>query len=242
MAIWVIGDTHLSMTADKPMDIFGSDWENHQERLRQHWESMVSAEDCVIIAGDISWALTLAEAKADLAFLDALPGARKILLRGNHDYWWSTRSKVERFLEEERLLSLRLFQNEAILLDEASSPILLVGSRGWKLPSDEEFTAGDLKILHRERERLLLSLREAKRLREDSSIPFIGVMHFPPLNREGAPSVFTELLESYAVESCYYGHVHGSAGRQSFRGMRSGVAYKNVACDQLGCKPWLIRR
>ncbi len=240
MAVWVIGDTHLSTTVEKPMAIFGARWENHQERLATAWTSLVSAEDAVIVAGDISWALQAEDAVSDLRFIDRLPGKRKILLRGNHDYWWTTRAKVERLFLEADLPTLQLFQNEAILLSEAVEPLLLVGTRGWKLPFDDDFEEADNKIYLRECERLRISLKAAalaKTNADTEAAELVAVMHYPPVARDGRGSGFSELLEAYGVRRCYYGHVHGSAGARSFRGERNAVHYQNVACDQVDCTP-----
>lgn len=253
MAVWVIGDTHLSTLVEKPMGIFGPRWENHQERLAANWSAIVGSADCVIIAGDISWALQAEEAIADLRFLDHLPGRRKILLRGNHDYWWNTRAKVERLFRDADLQTLQVFQNEAILLTEAQRPLILVGTRGWKLPTDEDFLAEDEKIYKRECERLRLSLEASRAFQgqqghenpesesdHSTDLPLLAVMHYPPVTRDGRGSGFSELLEQYHVKHCYYGHVHGMAGSRSFRGERNFITYQNVACDQVDCTPVLV--
>ncbi len=240
MAVWIIGDTHLSADGSKPMDVFGPGWADHQARLAAHWEKEVGAEDCVIIAGDISWAMHLEEALEDLRFLHGLPGRRKILLRGNHDYWWGTKTKVMRAFEEAGLDSLQLFQNEAVLLPEAErETLLLLGTRGWLLPSDEAFTTEDEKILRRERIRLELSVKSADKIeaRDKKSYARIAVMHYPPLGRDGRETVFSSLLEDAAVRRCYYGHVHGAAGRLSFNGSRNGIEYRNIAADRLAFRP-----
>ncbi|NCC83538.1 MAG: serine/threonine protein phosphatase [Clostridia bacterium] len=248
MAVWVVGDPHLSLGGDKPMDVFGPNWERHQERLADNWRALVGEEDCVIVAGDVSWALRIEDAVPDLRFLDSLPGKRKILLRGNHDYWWTTRRKVTLLLEENQLTTLQIFQNEAILLEEAALPLLMVGTRGWKLPFDEDFSAEDRKVYLREVERLRLSLKAAADLRQSDGeggtqgnrIGLVAVLHYPPVSRDGRGSELSDLLEAACVKACYYGHVHGYAGRQSFRGERNGIEYFNIACDQIDCTPQKI--
>lgn len=235
MAIWIIGDTHLSADGSKPMDLFGGNWENHAERLREHWTRLVAPEDTVIVAGDISWGLQLEDAIPDLRFLHELPGRQKVLLRGNHDYWWSTRGKVTKALADHGLDTLRVFQNEALLVEDA----IMLGTRGWNLPFDDAFTADDAKVFNREVERLRLSIKDADRLQREAPAPLprFAVTHFPPVGRDGRRSRIAELLEESGVTRCYYGHVHGTAGRQSFRGTINGITYFNIACDQVDCCP-----
>lgn len=245
MAVWILADTHLSHDGSKAMDIFGEAWENHQERLARNWQERVQADDAVIIAGDISWALSLEDALIDLAFLHELPGRRKILLRGNHDYWWSTKGKVTAAMSARGLDSLQLFQNEALLLPEAEKEeLLMLGTRGWQLPGDEGFSENDAKILRRELIRLDLSLRAAAQTEKktDGNIRRIAVMHYPPLGREGEASAFTEMLEKAGVTDCYYGHVHGFAGRSAFRGSRGGICYHCISGDQIAFVPQRVDR
>lgn len=242
MAVWIIADTHLSSDGSKPMDVFGPGWINHQERLARHCAETIGPEDSLIIGGDISWALHPQDAVEDLRFIHELPGRRKILLRGNHDYWWTTKAKTERLFGEEGLGSLELLQNDALLIDDRDGALVLMGTRGWTLPFDEGFGPEDEKIYRRELSRLKLSANAALKLEASSpeKYPIIAVMHFPPLSREGRASEFCDILEACGVSRCYYGHVHGNAGKSSYQGEHKGIIYANIACDRLNCCPQKI--
>ncbi len=238
MAIWAIGDTHLSLSVDKSMHIFGAGWEDYVERLRQNWSTCVSDEDTVLILGDISWGMKPEEAVADLTFLHKLPGRRKILLRGNHDYWWTTRRRVDQIFEENNLHTLEIFQNEALLLEENGQNILLTGSRGWKNPMDDDFTDDDNKVYKRELERLKLSLREGNTMAQAQSIhKRLAITHYPPIQRDGRLTEFAKLLVSNQVDLCCYGHVHGLAARQAYEGTVDGCSFMKVSADYLGFRP-----
>ena len=221
MAVFAISDLHLP-ARKKPMDIFGPQWENHFERISGDWLARVSPEDIVLLPGDLSWAMVLEEALEDLGKIGALPG-RKLILRGNHDYWWSAIGRVRRALPE----GMYALQNDAVLLDG----ILFAGSRGWTIP-----TAGtgedDQRIYARERMRLEMSLKTARRL--DADAPIIAMMHYPP-RIDGAPG-FSDILESYGVRDCVYGHLHGAAIQSGVRGVHGGVRYHQVSCDGLDFK------
>lgn len=166
MAIFAISDLHLSLSTDKPMDIFGSNWENYTERMRENWNRIVSPEDLVLIPGDISWAMYLQEAQEDFSYINALNG-QKILLRGNHDYWWTTLNKMERFVEEQGFDTLHFIKNTAFLWNGTA----ICGTRGWTI-AGAGASAEDKKIYERERQRILLSLEDAKALHPDRILGF----------------------------------------------------------------------
>ncbi|MHC4941102.1 MAG: metallophosphoesterase [Planctomycetota bacterium] len=223
--IFAIADTHLGKAVNKPMDIFGPAWEGHAERLEAAWTEEVGEEDWVLLPGDISWAMKLDEVGEDLAFLGRLPG-RKILLKGNHDYWWTSRSKVEAILPER----MQLLQNDCIDLGDG---IGLVGTRGWQPPEAPRASEHDAKIYVREVARLELSLRAAKGRFEK----LVAMLHYPPIYAGLGETDFVPLLKEAGVSVCLYGHLHGRDHRYAFQGERDGVRYQFVAADFLQFRP-----
>ena len=218
MAVYAISDLHLP-ARQKPMDVFGDHWKDHFERIRADWLARVADGDLVLLPGDLSWAMRLEDAQEDLARIAALPGT-KILLRGNHDYWWSAIGRVRRALPE----GMVALQNDAVRFGGR----LYAGSRGWMLPGPET-TEEDLKIYNRERMRLEMSLRQARRL--DAEAPITAMMHYPPLADD--QTGFSDILEAYGVADCVYGHLHGAAIYGAVRGLRGSVRYHQVSCDGL---------
>ena len=219
MRIFAISDLHLPARR-KPMDIFGPHWENHFERIRDSWLSQVTEEDVVLLPGDFTWAMRLDEAMEDIGKVGVLPG-RKILLRGNHDYWWGGIGQVRRALPE----GMYALQNDAMEMEG----IVFAGSRGWTLPGSEAATGEDLKIYQRERLRLEMSLKAARRLGEEK--PLIVMMHYPPFST--ACEGFSDLLSQYGVDKCVYVHPHGAGLQAAFNGVKNGVTYYQVSCDGL---------
>lgn len=229
MAIFAIGDLHLSQEQDKPMDIFGSEWESHAIKIKENWDRVVGKDDLVIVAGDISWAMHLAEAIPDLQWLAELKGT-KLLIKGNHDYWWNSIGKVRSQLP----LSLYALQNDHFPWDSR----VVCGTRGWICPGEEGFdNEHDQKLYLREVQRLQLSLESSSRY---SFSDIIVALHFPPYNRKGQPSAFTRLLERYKVKICVFGHIHDSGRDYIFQGNRNGVEYRFVAADGIGFTPLLL--
>ncbi|MDQ0188466.1 metallophosphoesterase [Alicyclobacillus cycloheptanicus] len=224
MALFALADLHLGQAVDKPMDVFGAAWQDHTEQIRRSWCAEVSQEDTVLVPGDISWAMHLPEAIPDLDWIAALPG-KKILLRGNHDYWWSSIKKVRQALAP----GVQALQNDAFIADGYA----ICGSRGWLLPTHPKFTEADQAIYLREAERLQLSLKAAAAL----ALPMVAMMHYPPTDQDGSSTLFTDLLEQYGVERCVYGHLHGPAHRFAFEGTRRGVSYHLVSADYLRFAP-----
>jgi hypothetical protein len=228
MSLFGIADLHLSSDHTKPMDVFGDHWRDHMTRMAQAWDATVADEDIVLCPGDLSWALRLEDAQADLAWIAARPG-RKILCRGNHDYWWSGISKVRSALPS----GCFALQNDAIRCGD----LVIAGSRLWSLPGSPEFGRDDDKIYKREITRLEMSLRAAHKL-ADSSSRIVAAVHFPPFTADGTASAFSETIENYEVNLCVYGHLHGDqAHRSAVEGTRGTVNYALVACDAIGFSP-----
>lgn len=223
MTIWAISDLHLP-AREKPMDIFGPHWANHFERIRSAWLEQIGAEDIVLLPGDLTWAMRLEEALEDLMKIAALPG-RKILLRGNHDYWWGSISRLRAALPE----GCYALQNDALLIDD----LVFAGSRGWLIPNEADSVSDDAKIYRRERQRLEMSLESAKRLC-DAGKPIV-MMHYPP-RAEGSEG-FADILRAYGVETVVYGHLHGAGIAGAIRGEVDGIRYHLVSCDALDFKP-----
>lgn len=239
MRIFALSDLHLSLTAPyraggggaprlaKPMSVFGAQWEDFFQRLEANWRAVVTDADAVLLAGDLSWAMTLEEAGNDLAFLSSLPG-RKLIVKGNHDFWWSSISRLRAALPP----SIVALQHSA----QALGGHAICGTRGWLLPEAREFKKGeDDKIYQRELLRLEMALKEAAALR----LPIIAMLHFPPLPRPGSASGFCDLLERYQAAACVYGHIHGDKA-PAFEGAYRGVRYYNTSADRLAFRPLLI--
>lgn len=225
MSLFVIGDTHLSLSTDKPMDIFGG-WKNYMQRLEENWRSVVQPQDTVITPGDVSWGMSLEQAKEDFLFLHRLPG-KKILMKGNHDYWWTTRAKMESFLEENGLDSLSILHNNAVSVEGLS----LSGSRGWMFEQGQEH---DKKIINREAGRIRASLQDAQRFGEQEKVLFL---HYPPVFMQDSIPEFFEVMNQYGVRRCYYGHIHSQGCRFAFQGEWCGVQLEMVSADYLRFMP-----
>lgn len=225
MAVYAIADLHLP-AQKKPMDVFGPHWKDHFQRIQQDWLERVRTNDLVLLPGDLSWAMRLEEALEDLQSIERLPG-RKILLRGNHDYWWSSIGRVRRALHE----GTYAIQNDSVFIDGR----LYAGTRGWTLPGPQA-TEDDLRIYERERLRLEMSLKHARRT--DARAPITVMMHYPPLSDEHPG--FSDILEAYEITDCVYGHLHGAALYGAIRGQIGGIHYHQVSCDGLGFKLYLL--
>ena len=228
--IFAIGDLHLSLSVENnAMDVFGPGWANHVARLKEGWQDTVGEEDLVLVPGDISWGLRLEEALADLDFIHSLKGT-KILLRGNHDYWWTGYSKVKSILPP----SVKAVQNGALLWNG----VIVGGTRGWNTPLSPDFSESkDRKIFEREKLRLGLSLQamdaKAGRLR-------VIMLHYPPFNEKGEPTDFADMLRGHGVDHAVYGHLHGRSCLGSFEGEHEGTRYHLVSADHLRFVPRLI--
>jgi hypothetical protein len=232
MAIWAISDLHLSHASDKPMDVFGSHWIGHHHRMAESWDRLVDADDLVLVPGDNSWALKLDEAAQDLQWIHERPGT-KMLLKGNHDYWWTGIGKVRAAMPS----TLQGLQNDTLVWKNYR----IAGARLWNQPGHKRFTEDDDKIYHREIERLKLSLNLATKQCEKDGKELIVMVHYPPF-RERRPSVFTELIEATTTRTCIFGHLHGRQSHErTFQGEHNGVEYQLVACDYLNFSPVKLR-
>lgn len=224
MALYAISDLHLAFTTDKPMDIFGEKWLKHDEKIKQNWISKITEEDTVLIAGDISWSMKSSDSKVDLDWINDLPG-KKIISKGNHDYWWGGISKLNNMYENTKFLQNNFYAYE----DYA-----ICGSRGWILEGSDRFTEKDKKIFNREIIRLRLSLDKAK---EAGYEKFIVMIHYPPMNEKREASAFTEIFKEYGVEKVIYGHLHGPSLATAFNGEHEGINYIITSCDYLNFDP-----
>lgn len=220
MALYAIGDLHLSLSADKPMDVFGSKWENYVERIRDAFSGLKD-DDVIVLAGDISWGISLEEALADFRFLDALPG-KKILLKGNHDYWWGTAAKMKKFFAEHELTGFDILYNNCFFYGGYA----ICGTRGWFYEEDSAGTHTE-KMLNREALRLEASLKAA------GEKPIICFLHYPPVYQGYQCPELLQLLDRYGVERCYYGHLHGPTHRRAFEGRRNSTEYALISADYL---------
>ena len=223
MAIFVVGDLHLSLGGDKPMDVFEG-WEGYLPKLEANWRTLISPQDTVILAGDTSWAMKLEDAVQDFQFLHSLPG-EKILLKGNHDYWWETVSKMTRFFEAEGLHNFEFLHNNCLCYGD----VALCGTRGWFL--DVEKGPHNEKMLRREVMRLEASLKAAG---DREKICFL---HYPPLYQGYRCQEILDLLAKYHIERCCYGHLHGRSTRAAFEEEHQGTAFALVSADHLHFTP-----
>lgn len=236
MALYVLSDLHLSLSAqtDKSMEVFGPRWANYTERIQKAWTALVEPQDTVLIGGDLSWALTLEEAKEDLAFLHSLPG-KKILLKGNHDFWWTTLKKMNTYLEDNGYGDICFLQNSAYLCDG----MVICGARGWFYEKDDAAThtgADYERMIAREVGRLELSLKAAEDLTEgmEDRPERIVFLHFPPLWNGTVCQPIMDVLTAHGIRRCYFGHIHGAAETQF---EESGITFTLTAADALGFVP-----
>lgn len=227
MALYTISDLHLPLGIDKPMDIFGGRWENYVEKLREGWQQSVTEEDTVVLPGDFSWATYLHQAERDFEFLHSLNG-KKILLKGNHDYWWTTQTKMKQYMAEKQLDDISILQNNSYTVGRTA----VCGTRGWGCVSTVAAAGEDKKILNREIQRFELSLRAARDFDE-----IIAFFHYPPIAADCTENEFTHLMRDYGVKKCVYGHIHGRGSENALRGFIGGVEYLLVSCDYLLFSP-----
>ena len=224
MKIYAISDLHLSTSCDKPMDIFGGNWEGYTEKIIENWENKITDDDLVLIAGDISWAMRLEETKTDLEWIDKLPG-KKIIIKGNHEYWWKSISAVREVLPD----SIMAIQNDSIKIGD----YIICGTRGWTVPEEnKEFLPEDEKIYKREAERLKLSFKTVEKVREEGDV-VIALVHYPPFNVHREDNLFTEIFENNKVDIVVYGHLHGKSVKADKIVYKKGVKYYLTSCDQV---------
>ena len=224
MSLFVIADLHLSLSVNKPMDIFGG-WDNYVERLTENWQSSVAEDDTVVIPGDVSWAMNFVEAKADFDYLNKLNG-RKIIIKGNHDYWWNTMSKMNRFIEENGFDTINILNNNHYSYENYG----ICGTRGW---INETEVPADAKVLAREAQRLEMSIRSAI---DDGKEPLV-FLHYPPIFANDYNYDIIDVLFKYNIKKCYYGHLHGKAHRYAVCGEYDGINYELIASDFMQFAP-----
>ena len=229
MALYAIGDLHLSLAANKPMDVFGGAWSGYMEKLKEGL-SVITEEDTTILLGDLSWALDMQGAREDFAYINAIPG-RKIILKGNHDYWWTTATKFYKFCEAEGFANMYILNNNAYEYED----IAVCGTRGWFFEEDAAVGSHNDKVFKRELIRLETSLKAAG---EKEKLCFL---HYPPRYRGYECPEILSLLKQYGVTACYYGHLHGDSHKLAIEGLHDGVDFRLCAADFLKFHPFRIK-
>lgn len=228
MALFVIGDPHLSLGAEKSMDVF-SGWQDYVPRMEAAWREDVGEDDTVVVAGDFSWGMSLEEALEDFKFLARLPG-KKILLKGNHDYYWTTVAKMDKFLFENGITGISFLNNNSYETDE----FIICGSRGWAFPESEE----DFKIVNRETGRIRASLASGKKSEKEK----ILFLHYPPVSDRSCLNEFIDVMTEFGVKRCYYGHLHSAGHASAFTGEHCGIRFELISADYLKFRPKRIER
>ncbi len=229
MSLFALGDTHLSFGVEKPMDIFHG-WSGYEQRLEENWRKIVKEEDTVLICGDVSWGMKLGEALEDFKFLDSLPG-KKLLMKGNHDYWWETKAKMQKLFADNEITTLDFLFNNAVKLGD----IAVAGTKGWFFDSGAEDEA---KALNRELCRLKLSLTQAQKLGGE----IVAFLHYPPISLRAECSEIVDLLCEFGVRRCYYAHLHGPSIKNAFVSEHRGIKFSLISGDSLGFCPKLIEK
>lgn len=230
MAIFTIGDLHLAFKENKPMYIFGENWKNHYEKIKKNWLENVNENDLVILPGDFSWAMRLKDTDKDFEYLCGLPG-KKLLLKGNHDYWWETITKMRRFLKEKNFDNIDFLYNNSFKFEN----YVIAGTRGWNIAESEE----DKKIYCREVQRLEMSLEQATNIKENND-EIIVFMHYPPITKISLLTNnqldFVKVMKKYKIKKCYYAHLHGTSINDAVEGEHYGINFKLVSADKLDFK------
>lgn len=227
MSIYVIGDLHLAKAVEKPMDIFGG-WDRYMERIEENWKNNVKEDDTIVLAGDISWAMDMKQSIPDFQFIHELPGS-KIILKGNHDYWWGSLTAMYRELEKHNIDSIQFLHNNSYIVDG----VALCGSRGWMFETGEDHNE---KIINREALRIEASLKDAPKDAEK-----ILFLHYPPIYGEQELTEYISIMQEYDVKECYYGHIHGKGHAFAFEGERHGITFKMISADYIDFNPLKIR-
>ena len=227
--IYTIADLHLSFGTNKPMDVF-SGWSNYTERIRENWQRLVEPDDTVVIAGDISWAMKLNEINKDFEYIQSLNG-KKIILKGNHDYWWTTKSKMDKYIKESGFDSISILHNNYYVVEDTA----ICGTRGWFYDAEKD---EDMLILKREVGRLKMSIEPAVK----SGYKPVVFLHYPPVYNGMECTEIMDVLREYEIEKCFYGHVHGgNAAKKAFVGEKDGIHFRLVACDYVKFTPMSIK-
>lgn len=224
MALYAISDLHLDLNGDKPMDVFGQNWFQHDKKIRDNWVKKVKDEDTVLIAGDISWSMKIEDGMNDLQWIHNLPG-RKIMVKGNHDYWWVSITKLNNLYED-----MKFIQNNFFVYEDYA----ICGTRGWICPGGENFKVHDEKIYTRELARLRMSLDAAVK---EGFEKFIVMIHYPPMNEKLVESGFVEIFKEYNIEKVVYGHLHGPSLTKALNGEKDGIEYILTSGDYLDFNP-----
>ena len=236
MALFAMSDLHLALSnPEKTMSVFGSGWDNYIERIKSGFEELVSPDDTVLMPGDLSWATYLKDATEDFKFINDLPG-KKIICRGNHDYWWTTVKKMEETFAQMGVNTITIARNNII---EAEG-CLITGTRGWKVPGDENFSEEDKKIYERELIRLGLCIDALGKADPDHSKPHVVMLHYPPLTSKVMKGDFSSILEKADVDLVVYGHLHGRAHQKVFEGKRGNTEYRCVSADYCNFRPFQL--
>ena len=223
MAIYTIGDLHLSFENPKPMNIFGENWNNHEEKIKNDWISKVKPDDTVIHPGDFSWAMYLKDTLKDFEYLNSLPG-KKIMLKGNHEYWWTTVTSMRKYIEEKSFKNIDFLYNNSYEYENK----IIAGTKGWNIQED-------IRLTKREVARLELSIKDGiQKHGEDKEI--IVFMHYPPLTKNYMNTEYTNMLKKYNIKRCYYGHLHANSILDAVEGNVDGIEYKLVSSDGLDFK------
>ena len=227
--IYAIADLHLSFGTNKPMDVF-SGWDNYTERIRENWQRLVEPDDTVVIAGDISWAMKLNEINKDFEYIQSLNG-KKIILKGNHDYWWTTKSKMDKYIKESGFDSISILHNNYYVVEDTA----ICGTRGWFYDAEKD---EDMLILKREVGRLKMSIEPAVK----AGYKPVVFLHYPPVYNGMECTEIMDVLREYEIEKCFYGHVHGgNAAKKAFVGEKDGIHFRLVACDYVKFTPMSIK-
>ena len=234
MSLYTIGDLHLSLGTNKPMDVFGGRWENYVQKLSDGF-SQLNDDDLTVLCGDITWGMTMEEALPDFKFIDALPG-KKIILKGNHDYWWTTASKMTKFFEKNNFDTIRFVQNNSVIISDNNRKIAICGTRGWIIPPLGSI-GEDRKIFEREKQRLVLSFQDALRSNPDK---IIAAMHYPPVEKDAESSDFIRIMSEFNADECVFGHLHAASHINAPHGVYGGIRLRLVSCDYLNFVPLLI--
>ncbi len=227
MAIYTIGDLHLSFNENKPMSVFGENWEGYEQKVKENWIKLVKKEDLVVLPGDFSWSMYLKDTYKDFEYINSLPG-KKLLLKGNHDYWWSTVNSMRNYIKENDFKNIDFIYNNAYEFENK----IIVGTRGWAFGEDSE----SIRMIQREVARLELSIKNGiENYGENKEI--IAFLHYPPIIKDNVQNnemnVFIEKLKEYNIKRCYYGHLHSMAIKEAVEGEHFGIDFKLVSADAI---------
>lgn len=230
MSIYTIGDLHLSFNEDKPMSVFGEIWNDYEEKIKEDWNGKVKEDDLVVLPGDFSWSMYLKDTYKDFEYLNKLTG-KKLLLKGNHDYWWTTVTSMRNYIKENNFINIDFLYNNSYKFEKN----IIVGTRGWILSEESEAK----KMINRESARLELSIQDALKEKEDDD-EIIAFMHYPPILKSNVQknemNEFIKVLKKYDIKKCYYGYLHSSSIKDAIEGVYFGIEFKLVSADGLNFK------